>query len=191
MTRILLAIFVVIVLIYVSYRYGHHKSGIDLLTGFWESDTGFNKESGINSFTFYIGEKISGQYPAYLLMIESGEPNKFLINEPISLTIEEPLTNILSRVDYREFYMCFHEMESGLIPKKIMARIYPQSGKLVLSHNNKIYGVLFKNLILTEMENIKRDLTDNTNINKAEKINDTINNDNPESDCDDIESDVD
>lgn len=190
MTRILIAIFIVIVLIYVSYKYGYHKSGMDLLTGFWESDTGFNKEAGINSFTFYIGEKTAGQYPAYLLMIESGEPNKFLINEPVSLTMEEPIKNILSCVDYREFYICFHEIESNLIPKKIMARFYPHSGKLVLSHNNKIYGVLFKNLILTEMENIKRDLTDNT---KIQKIDNTINNNNSntESDCDDSESDVD
>jgi hypothetical protein len=154
---LILASIVVIILIFFSYRCGQNRAEMGLLQGFWESNSEFNKESGLQMFTFYIGDKYDGKYPAYLLMVEAGDDQTILINEPTSFTIAEPYMNTLSRDDCNEMYLRFSNLETSLLPSIMTMKFYPQTGKLVLCDHKKIYAVFFKNPVLSEMERIKKE----------------------------------
>lgn len=154
---LILGVIVAIILIFCSYRYGQNKAEMNLLQGFWESNSEFNKESGLQLFTFYIGDTCDGKYPAYLLMIEAGDEQTLLINEPTSFTISESYMNTLSRCECKEFYLRFSNLETSLIPNVVTMKFYPQTGKIVLSDHKKIYAVFFKNPVLSEMERIKNE----------------------------------
>jgi hypothetical protein len=167
-----LAIVVVIILMFCAFRCGQTLSEMDLLRGFWESDNSFNKESGLRSFTFYIGDKIEGKYPAYMLMIESGDEQTLLINEPTTFTLSESYMNTMTRGECREMYIKFSNLDTPLLPNVLTMKFYPQTGKIVLADHSKIYAVFFKNPVLSEMERIKSERLSNSN-QLSEVTNDT------------------
>jgi hypothetical protein len=158
------AIIVTIMLIFSAYRYGQNQSDMDLLHGFWESSNEFNRESGLHMFTFYIGDKFDGIYPAYLLMIESGEDQTLLINEPTSFKLTDTFFNMFSRTDCKNVSIKFNNLETTLIPNSMTMKFYPQTGKILLLDTHKIYAVFYKNSVLSELEKIKKDSTCNVNI---------------------------
>jgi hypothetical protein len=151
----LILVIISIILIFIAYQFGKHNGDMDMIQGFWESNQEFNKEAGLDSFTFYIGNKKYDKYPAYLLMIESGESQTLLINEPTSFTLKESIMNVSS--DYREFYIKFNNLETQLLPNVLTMKFYPHTCKIVLLDHKKIYAVFFKNLVLSEMERIKNE----------------------------------
>ena len=109
---LILVVVIVIILIFSSYRCGHSQAETNLLPGFWESDNSFNKESGLSIFTLYIGDKCDGKYPAYQLMVEAGDDQTLLINEPTSFTLSEPYMNMFSRADCKEMFLRFNNLET-------------------------------------------------------------------------------
>lgn len=153
----ILVVVILIILMFSAYRCGQNRCEMDFLQGFWESNTEFNKESGIQSFTLYIGDKCNGRYPAYLLMVESGNEQTLLINEPTSFTLSEPYINTFSRNECKEMYLRFENMETDLLPCVMTMKFYPQTCKIVLADHKKIYAVFFKNPVLSEMERIKKE----------------------------------
>lgn len=167
-------VIIIIIFIFGSYRYGQNASQMEMLHGFWETNSEFNKEAGLQMFTFYIGKKYNNKYQAYLLMVESGDDQKLLINEPISFKILESYMDIFSNSECREMILRFHNLETSLIPNVLKIRFYPHTSKIVLSDDKKIYAVFFKNPVLSEMEHImteknKKDMNDNSQINDDHK----------------------
>lgn len=154
---LILVVVIVIILIFSSYRCGHSQAETNLLPGFWESDNSFNKESGLSIFTLYIGDKCDGKYPAYLLMVEAGDDQTLLINEPTSFTLSEPYMNMFSRADCKEMFLRFNNLETELMPSVLTMKFYPQTSKIVLADHKKIYAVFYKNPVLSEMERIKKE----------------------------------
>ena len=150
-------VIVIIVVVYLSYKYGQSTCEKNQLLGFWESPPEFNKESAIDMCTFYIGEKENGKYPAYILMVDDED---VLINEPCEFTLSESIfynSDVASCENCREFQMTLSEFESDFWPSKMRMRYYPYTNKIILNDDKKIYMVLYKNPILTELEQIKKD----------------------------------
>ena len=149
--------FVILIVAYLSYYYGRQSSDIDGLQGFWETDKSFNEESGIKFCSMYIGKPTLSNicktptYPAYVLMLE--DDSTILINEPIRIKISPAF---FANGDERTINMTL-SMESDLWASDMTARYYPITEKLVLSDNDTIYAVLFKNSVLSEMERISAD----------------------------------
>jgi hypothetical protein len=149
----IIIVIVIIILIYSSYKYGQSICEINHLLGFWESPPEFNKESSIDLCTFYIGKKENDKYTAYILMVDEDD---MLINEPCKFTLSESIFYNSSESNCREFQITLSEFESDLWPSKMTMRYYPYTNKIILNDTEKIYMVLYKNPILSELEQVKK-----------------------------------
>ena len=160
-TIIITLILIAFVLVSTSYGYGKRSSDMSLIHGFYEASSDFCKESCIKSFTFYIGKYNNGAYKTYLLMIGNTD-DKILINSPSSMILtSSPINAFYSDDDCYEYKAVFPELESDFIPKTLILKFYPKSNKIILcSKNDVIYGCLFKNCILTEIDIIKKKISD-------------------------------
>lgn len=154
MKAVIIVLILMMVSLCYSYRYGRYNAELSLLRGFWESNKEFNDESGLKSFTMYIGEKECGEYPTYILMVDSEE--KILVNAPTNMSLSG--TWFSSEPDCHEFTATFNDLNSEFIPNKICFKLYPRSGKIILSGAGTIYGCLFKNPVLSELDLIKDSL---------------------------------
>lgn len=159
-STIIITLIIALSLVSVSYCYGKHSSDISLIHGFYEASLDFCKESCIKSFTFYIGDCNNGSYNTYLLMIGNID-DKILINSPSSMILTRPLLNIFySDDDCYEYNAFFPDLDTDFIPKNLVLKFYPKSSKIILcGKDNIIYGCLFKNCILTEMDIIKKKIS--------------------------------
>lgn len=155
------AIIILIILIFAicyAYQMGKYNSELLCLRGFWNSPREFNEEACINIFTAYIGEYSGGKYPIYLLMIDNDD--KILINSPTNMYITQTFSNTCSLEKYREFTCKFDDLDSEFMPNNITLKYYYRSGKLVFTgvNHDTIYGCLFKNPVLSEIDFIKDEL---------------------------------
>jgi uncharacterized protein YutD len=157
MIAIIVVLIVLIISTYCSYIMGKYNNEMSNLRGFWETDKTFNDESGISVFTMYIGKYKNGSYPVYLLMVDTDE--NILINTPSQMKLSQVVLNNTTDY-YREFNVCFSDLNSELIPNNIMLRYHSKSSKIVLSGNDTVYGCLFKNAQLSDIDLIKESLGD-------------------------------
>lgn len=171
MIKYFIVVIVILIFIIGSYRYGQNVSQMEMLHGFWEANSEFNKEAGLQMFTFYIGKKCDNKYQAYLLMVESGDDQNLLMNEPVSFKLLESYMDIISNSDCREMILKFSDLETTLIPNILTMRFYPKTSKIVLSDNKKIYAVFFKNPVLSEMEHIMSEKNKKNIHNNNSQIN--------------------
>ena len=153
-----LIIVIIIMVIYTAYRYGCRSTETSQLQGFWETNNEFNKEAGLHIFSMFIGIPVCGVYSAYLLMIEDRSDQTILINEPIKFNISA--LDMYTNGDCREFNIIFTELETNLLPRKLSVRYYPNTCKIVLYNQTKVYAVFFKNPVLSELERIKSENPD-------------------------------
>ncbi len=80
-------------------------------------------------------------------MIEDDAEQTILINEAVTFTLSESLVCKLKQSDKREFTLRFDSLESDLLPQVLQFKFYPQTGKIMLMDNKKVYAALFKNAI--------------------------------------------
>jgi hypothetical protein len=155
-TPIVLVIIIILFLIVmlVSYKYGRCNAESEMLRGFYESNKEFTDEAGISSFTFYIGDCINGKYKVYRLMI-GNDDEKILINSPTEMSLAT-IWNYCD--DHYEYTASFTDLNSEFIPNNVLLKHYIRSGKIILSdESDTIYGCLFKNPVLTELDLIKEE----------------------------------
>lgn len=154
-----------------SYKFGQYNADKNLLHGFYESSNEFNDESGISSFTMYIGDYKNGKYNTYLLMI-SNDNEKILINSPTIMSIS-PMWSF--KYNYYKYRVKFSDLNSEFIPNNVILKHYTQSGKIIISDDaDTIYGCLFKNPVLTELGIIKNEENVNYNIDKESYVDTDI-----------------
>ena len=173
-TPIVIIIIVIIFLITIilSYNYGRCVVEREMLRGFYETNREFNEESGISSFTFYIGDCINGTYNVYLLMI-GDDDEKILINSPTEMILTSAWDY---GCDHYEYKVKFTDLNSEFIPNNVVLKHYVRSGKIILSDKDTIYGCLFKNPVLTEMDLIKSEKKSLTQLSNYSSIPRTIEN---------------
>ena len=120
MKALIVVVVLIIISLFYSYRYGKYNAELSLLRGFWESNKDFNDESGLKSFTMYIGEKDCGEYPTYLLMVDNEE--KILVNAPTNMSLAGSWFGS-SEPDCHEFVATFTDLNSEFIPNKICFKL--------------------------------------------------------------------
>jgi hypothetical protein len=173
MNAIVILILVIVIASFYSYKLGKSNADMNNLQGFYESNSDFNNESGINSFTFYIGNYCGGSYPTYLLMI-GNEDDKILVNTPSSMILTTIWTS--SDCDCYEFNAKFVDLNSEFLPNNMTLKFYPKSGKIILCGNDIVYGCFFKNPVLTEIDLIKNQLKNTPTTTKNIPIKNNIKN---------------
>ena len=151
LSKIIIAVLIIFVLI--SYQYGKKTADLCNLRGFYESSSEFNDESGIKAFTMYVGDYNGNTYDTYVLMVDNDE--NILANAPSPMTLSQ-IWNPFSKECY-EFGATF-DLKSDFLPNKMNMKFYPKSGKILLFDSKTVYGCLFKNPVLTEMDMINDEL---------------------------------
>jgi hypothetical protein len=122
----------------------------NLLSGFWKADVDFLDDSELSSFVLYFAPpNWSGNRACYILAEKDGE---LVINEPCSVKLSETweLGNLYSRLNTKSYSVSFSDLETNDFPKKQNMVFNPNSGKIVLSKADVIYGVFFKDSYLTD-----------------------------------------
>lgn len=152
---ITLICFIFIITYIAAYAQGTRRCQISQLRGFWESPKQFNDEADLSMFSMYIGKEKGGVYPCYFLMIDNDDT--LLINEASCFTLKEPLSNLTTREDCREFYAKFDCMENELLPENLKIKFYPQTNKIIFADDETIYSVFYKNPLLSELERISKE----------------------------------
>jgi hypothetical protein len=153
MITIGIVLIVLILVIFYSYKIGQRNAELSCLRGFYESSKEFNGEAGISSFTFYVGDYCGGSYNTYILMV-GNDDDKILVNSPSPMTLSSSWFGG-SELDCYEFKANFLDLNSDFMPNNMTFKFYPRSSKIILSGLDTVYGCLFKNNILSEMDIIK------------------------------------
>lgn len=166
-------VIIIIILVLMSFGDGHHKYVYDkLLNGFYESDTSFCEEAGIDMFCLYIDDDVDyyGNRAVYILMHSN---DKLILNEPtVAKITPHGFSNMMSPgPDSPKFYNIeFKDLSdecADIFPHKQIIRFYPIIGKIVMyTEENVITGVFYKNCTQTELKSIMKDdnvLDDETN----------------------------
>jgi len=151
---IVIIIIILIIVPWYSYKLGVLNADMNNLRGFYESNKQFNEESGLNSFIFYIGDFCDGSYNTYILLVDSDD--KILVNTPSPMTLSRPW--FAGELGCYEFKACFSNLDNNFIPNNVKLKFYTRSNKIIISGPDTIYGCLFKNPVLSEMDLIKNEL---------------------------------
>lgn len=127
-----------------------------LLNGFYEADSSFCEESGIDMFCIYFDGDISsnGSRACYILAKKDDE---IIINEPTVAKITSQWGNDSDPTSVKYFNVLFEDIGEEIeevFPKKQVIRFYPNLGKIVLFDENVITACLYKNGINSELKTL-------------------------------------
>jgi hypothetical protein len=158
---------IILIILIITYYFGKYNQQINHINGFYETDNEFNKEAGLSVFSFYIGDltkccytqnKLS--YNGYLLMVSN---NNVIINERVEFclysNIQYNINDLITHNRNLKFTIVFNNLETNLLPKIMNVDFYQLTNKIVFYKDDKIYGVFFKNPVLSELEQISKEKT--------------------------------
>lgn len=128
-----------------------------MINGFYEADSSFCEESGLDMFSLFLDNDVSnGSRASYILMVKDGD---FVINEPINVKLTMDFFNwnnwfidpVKEKCFTIEFDKCdsFDEL-SDVFPRVQTLKFYPMLGKIVMFNNSTITAILYKNGINSE-----------------------------------------
>lgn len=152
--KYLLGIVVVVFFLYyvVSSRCSSY-SAQQLLTGFWIADPTFAEDSGLDSFLFYISDFSFGSWESRSCYLVAESDGNLIINEPCTAYISETWDagnwSSVGGLGKKVYSITFEDIETENIPHEQTLTLYPQSGKLVLSKGDTVYGVFFRDSEMT------------------------------------------
>jgi hypothetical protein len=150
---LILGVICIILIFFIVYSLQSQTIPIcKLVPGFWESDSDFCKESGLDYFYIYIDDcpSTNSTSEAYLLAQKDG---MIFINTDTQIKINYKYTK--DHVIY--FNIQFTDIDSEFFPQKQEMRFYPNVGKFVLKAEDTIYGVFYKNSRHTDLKFIVAD----------------------------------
>ena len=145
----------------------------NLLSGFWEADSDFCEESGLDIFCIQISDQVdwNGKRACYLLAHQGDD---FIMNDPISVQFKlSPIKSnnwSLDVTGVKHFDVNFSDIEYTSFPNRQKARFYPLCNKLVLYDGDTITAVLYKNSSYTESKFINDQ--EQKELDDSEKIGD-------------------
>jgi hypothetical protein len=165
---------VIVLIIMCSYQiYGIAVTRISnqLLTGFWEADKNFCKESGLSMFSVYMGNaNFSGVRPCYILAIQ--DDDTIILNEPTTITFTKSWGGMLSQnLDPIEYNISFADIKSEFFPQQQQMSYYATTSKIILYKKDTVFAVLYKNPVLSELIKIKESapvIAPSTDVNSIE-----------------------
>ncbi len=157
-----LYIYILITIACIWLMHIYYESHIihNLLGGFWEADSSFCKESGLDMFCLYMdgNYNIFGTRGCYILATRDGE---VIINTSSIATMTFnwfSAENIYLGFDGAKYLdIHFEELDEDIVevfPKYQKIRFYPICNKIVLYKDDTITAVLYKNPVNTELKKV-------------------------------------
>lgn len=145
----LVTVILIVVVYYVIVIKCNSDMYDSLITGFWKGDNDFLRESGLSSFLLYLAPPEKGLRACYLLAEKDEE---LVINEPCSSSIKQTwkLGNWSPGLGSKTYEIQFYDLETEDFPEKQTMTFYPKTGKMILSKNDTVYGVYYKDAYLTD-----------------------------------------
>jgi len=135
---IIVILLILLIFSYASKGYIYDK----LLSGFYNADTDFCDEAGLDMFCLYINNDIdkSGRRSGYVLMKSD---DNILLNEPTSIKLTRNIQFFNKNIIH--YNIEFEDINNeDVFPRVQLLKFYPMSGKLILSCDDTIYGVFYK-----------------------------------------------
>ena len=152
-----IGIFVIILLIWSSNMSYQSYVINNMIGGFWDADTSFCEESGLDMFCIYFDNETSFGERACYILAKNG--NDIVINEPTTSNISMQwgkLNNWSSDLKSPKFInIKFKDLSDECkedFPEHQQMRFYPLSNKIVLFYDDTITAVLYKNTVTSELD---------------------------------------
>lgn len=116
------------------------------LAGFWKGYPEFLEDAQLTSFILYISKGTTNRKGYLLADNESGS----VMNDTCNLYITFNWNSDFFNFDIREYTCKFEDLNNSNMPNKVKLEYYPKIGKIILLKNNKMFGVFFKDAVMTE-----------------------------------------
>lgn len=153
---------IVILVLYIFYTsYSNNSQQYSdmnkLINGFYEADSSFCIESGLDMFCLYLDEDMDyyGNRACYILAKKDGE---IIINEPTVANLKyNPKLFDYDISSPKYFDIKFKDLDEECeedFPSDQKIRFYPSIGKIVMYYDDTITSVLYKNPVNTELKSL-------------------------------------
>jgi hypothetical protein len=152
---------IIIVIIWINTLYNNFNTANNILTGFWEADSSFLSDSGLESLSIYFGEKKrDGSRSGYVLIKKDCD---MLVNDPTKINITEKWKSScdyksVNNNAYKNLDIEFKNINNPNFPSIQSMKFYPTVGKIILYKKDIIYAVLYKNSVLSELSIITKEI---------------------------------
>jgi hypothetical protein len=130
-----------------------------MLKGFWKGSPSFVKDAELDLFLIYIGDgsTLSSKRPGYILMKnESG----LIINNPVEFSFSSGGSLRPGMCPCREYNITIDwlkETPPDFFPSEQELYYYPEHGKLVFAEEESVYGVLYKDHTISDVDSLMPD----------------------------------
>jgi hypothetical protein len=145
---ILILLFTLVVLVYNS-----RSTENALINGFWKADPEFCQEAGLDLFLVYFGEGsyLNNKRPGYIVVKnEEG----LIINNPVNFHMSGGYSIKPGISSCREYTLNIDWLDEpgyeDFFPSEQLLTYYPDCGKVVLSLDDQVYAVLYKDYIISD-----------------------------------------
>lgn len=174
-SRTITVLVIMLLVYYAAISWNNSRIYDDILTGFWQCSADFLRDSGLSSFLLYLAPpKWNGVRPCYILA-ECG--SDLVINEPASVSLTQTwgAENWSLGFGSRTYAAIFTDLETQEFPHTQTLVLHPKSGKIILSKDDTVYAVMYKDCASTEtMYMLPQNVGDadmNTHSNDVENVN--------------------
>ncbi len=141
----LIGVIMVCLILYICLWIQARYTESELLQGFWKADSDFCQETGLDLFIMYIGPmNYMTHHNCYII---AKNEDGLIINDDATLKIYSVCINPLVS-NHKKYYACFEwtdeETDYEHFPKKQMIHYYPKQGKLIISKDDVVSAILYK-----------------------------------------------
>ena len=152
---------IVLHIILVTIECARHVSIYDqMINGFYEADSSFCKESGLDMFSLFLDSDSNyGSRAGYILMVKDGD---FIMNDPVTINLCMYYSSwnnwCLDPTKEKTFTIEINDINENLVdledvfPMKQTLKFYPMLGKIVMYNEDIVTAVLYKSGINTEIK---------------------------------------
>lgn len=143
-----------------------------LIQGFWKGAPSFMQEAELDLFLIYFGENstLSSKRQGYILMKND---NGLIINNPVEFSFSSGGSITPGICSCREYIVTIDwlgEEAPDFFPEEQELYYYPEHGKLVFSVDDTVFGVLYKDNIISDIDNNMPDSVEQTEYEGGEDI---------------------
>jgi len=147
----IIAIIIVIIIILIFYsRIIEYKQ----LTGFWKASNDYCKSANLDLFVLYISPGYYNRNVYILIKSEDG----VIVNDMAELTLKPKISSFINPFINQEFkydidikWLNENDIDGDDFPSEQELTLYPYMNKLILSNDDKIFAILYKDGIMGDI----------------------------------------
>lgn len=144
----IIAVLLVFLVYYITWN--NRRIYDDILTGFWRCPADFLAEADLSSFLLYLAPPDWKGVRACYVLAERGAD--LVINEPASITLTQDwsISNWALGLSSKTYTADFFDLETDDFPSSQKLVLHPKTGKIIMSKDDTVYAILYKDSISTE-----------------------------------------